>query len=144
MSMLNLDELNSKINSKNKVKIEIYEKILKNCHNRIKHSAETNNTGFCFYTIPRYVYGIPLYNYTECTNYIIDMLSKNGFDLKYTHPNLLYISWAGKTNPKSYKINEKKNTGIKPIENYNVNQSILYNKNVLENLENKIKFLKNS
>ena len=108
MSMLNLDDLNSRINNKNKIKIEIYENILKNCHKRIKLSAETNNDGFCFYSIPRYMYGVPLYNLEECTNYIINMLNKNGFELKYTHPNLLYISWAGKTNPKSYKNNEKK------------------------------------
>ena len=44
------------------------------------------------------MYGVPLYNYEECTTYIIDMLNKNGFDLRYTHPDLLYISWAGKSN----------------------------------------------
>ena len=33
-----------------KIKTEIYEKIFKNCHSRIKLSAETNNQGFCFYS----------------------------------------------------------------------------------------------
>ena len=108
MSMLNLDELNSKINNKNKIKTEIYEKILKNCHSRIKLSAETNNQGFCFYTMLDICMVYLLYNYEECTKYIIDMLNKNGFDLRYTHPNLLYIYGQAKVIQKTINQMKKK------------------------------------
>ena len=144
MSMINIDELNSNIDNKNKIKTDIYEEILKKCHNRIKLTAELNNIGYCFYTIPKYMYGVPLYNHQDCTMYIVEALSKNGFELKYTHPNLLYISWAGKSNPKEYKKIEKKNPELKPIEDYKINENLIYNKNLLTSLDDKIKFLKNS
>ena len=37
--------------------------------------------------------GIPRYNHAECVAYLVDKLQTNGFYIKYTHPNLLLISW---------------------------------------------------
>jgi len=39
------------------------------------------------------VIGIPRYNVTDCTNYLITTLRKNGFIVSYTYPNLLFVSW---------------------------------------------------
>ena len=50
-------------------------------------------TTFCFYIIPNYVYGTPLYDVNACIVYMVQYLMKNGFYVAYTHPNLLYISW---------------------------------------------------
>ena len=36
----------------------------------------------------------PQYNCGECTAYLMGKLDENGFRVKYTHPNLLFISWA--------------------------------------------------
>ena len=58
-----------------------------------------------------YFAGIAKYDYGACTAYIIDQLRENGFIVKYTHPNLLLISWANWC--PSYVRNEiKKKTGI--------------------------------
>ena len=56
---------------------------------------------FCFFQVPSYIYGIPLYDFKQCILYLVTALNKNGFEIKYTHPNLLYISWYGKTNKNS-------------------------------------------
>ena len=53
--------------------------------------------GFCFYNVPKYIFGIPLYDIKSCVMFLVTALVKNGFDVKYTHPNLLYISWQNKT-----------------------------------------------
>ena len=37
--------------------------------------------------------GVPKFDVGACTSYIIDNLLENGFMVKYTHPNLLFISW---------------------------------------------------
>ena len=40
------------------------------------------------------IIGIPRYDVAACTAYLIDKLRDNGFVVRYTHPNLLFISWA--------------------------------------------------
>ena len=48
---------------------------------------------------------------TECLSYVMQKLKENGFVVKYTHPNLLFISWMHWV--PTYVRNElKKKTGI--------------------------------
>ena len=56
--MININELNTNFNKKQKMKEVTYELILQKCHNKIKLSAELNNLGYCFYAIPKYIYSI--------------------------------------------------------------------------------------
>ena len=143
MSMINIDELNDNIKKKEKQKNIIYDEILKKCHNKIKLTAKSNSLGFCFYIVPEYVYGFPLYNFKACVIYIFKSLVNNGFDVKYTHPNLLYISWKGKSNPKNYKSIEQKNNGYRSIEDYKPQGNLIYNNKSINYLSNKLNLLKN-
>lgn len=143
MAMININELNSKIKKKEIDKEKIFEEILIKCHKRIKKSANQHNAHYCFYVIPRYVYGVPLYNHKNCLLYIIKSLTKNGFDVRYTHPNLLFISWLNKQNPKNLKLKEQKKNEYRDINDYKPSGNIIYNKNILENLGKKINLLKN-
>ena len=98
-SMINIDNLHKLSKDKLERRYETYERILKKCHNRIKTTAKLNNNmNVCFYSVPTYIFGIPLYDSKSCILYVISSLIKNGFDIRYTHPNLLFISWMGKTN----------------------------------------------
>ena len=98
-SMINIDNLHKISKDKLERRYEIYEKILMKCHSRIKATAKLNNNmNLCFYSIPKYIFGVPLYDSKSCVLYLISSLLKNGFDVRYTHPNLLFISWMGKTN----------------------------------------------
>ena len=140
--MIDINELNREIEKKDKLKEDIYELILEKCHVRIKTSAASNNLGYCFYTIPRYIYGVPIYDYYACLKYVVSALSKNGFDLKYTHPNLLFISWKGKSNPKDCKHIETKNKEYKSINEYKTNTNFIYNNSLLKKLDNNIQITK--
>jgi len=142
MAMININDLNSERTKKIKLKEEIYDLILEKCHNRIKQAASSNNLGYCFYTIPKYIYGVPIYDYQACLIYVVKALDKNGFDLKYTHPNLLYISWIGKSNPKECKNIDNKNKEFKPIEEYQPKGNFIYNTNLLKSLDNNIQIMK--
>jgi len=142
MSMLNIDDLNNTLKEKEDKQNKIYDEILKKCHHKIKKTSETSTEGFCFYVIPEYIYGFPLYNYKGCVIYLFKTLTKNGFEVKYTHPNLLFISWIGKSNPQNYKTIEKKNNGYRSIEEYKPSGNIIYNKTI-NSLSNKLDILKN-
>ena len=67
---------------------------MKNCHNKIRRAVKLSPyNNFCFYILPKFIYGVPLYNIDKCINYLVVHLTKNGFQINYTHPNLLLISW---------------------------------------------------
>ena len=94
MSLIDISELHKKTREQREKKIKIYEEVLKKCHHRIKLVSKlTPMNQWCFYLIPKVLFGIPLYNLGECVEYLVRMLSDNGFKVAYTHPNLLLITW---------------------------------------------------
>ena len=92
MSKLDLNELQAPLKEKEKIKNDIYDKILVRVHNRIKLVARNAET-FSYFVIPKFVLGIPMYNFDQCKHYIITSLTENGLAVNYIDPNLLYISW---------------------------------------------------
>ena len=109
---INMDELYEKKQQRDLNTLNTYNKILTRIHNKIKYtSKQTVTEKFCWYVIPEVVLGVPKFDHTSCTAYIIHKLRDNGFIVKYTHPNLLFISWEHWV--PSYVRNEiKKKTGI--------------------------------
>jgi len=109
---LNLDELyeRKKISDLNTLKI--YNKILNRIHNKIKHLSRIHPTEqHCWYVVPEVIIGVPKFDHSSCTAYIIDKLKSNGFLIRYTHPNLLFISWKNWT-PQYVREEIRKKTGI--------------------------------
>jgi len=91
---INLDDLYEKKREIDEGKMHLYNKILNRIHTRIKiTSNQKKNEYHCWYIIPEIMIGVPRYDYVECTQYIINKLQENGFVVKYTNPNLLFISW---------------------------------------------------
>ena len=109
---LNLDELYERTRETSQTKIKTYQKILARIHTRIKAiSRQRNNNKFCMFVIPEFILGIPRYDIAECTSYVIEKLTDNGFQIKYTYPNLLFISWQHYI-PKYQRSEIKKKTGV--------------------------------
>tara|TARA_Y100001970_G_scaffold248887_1_gene318872 strand:- start:6376 stop:6966 length:591 start_codon:yes stop_codon:yes gene_type:complete len=109
---INLDDLyeSKRINDQNK--LNLYNKILNRIHTRIKTTARQNkNIQFVWYVVPEIMIGVPKYDSGECVAYIIDKLRDNGFIVKYTHPNLLFISWKHWV-PNYVRQEVKKKTGM--------------------------------
>jgi hypothetical protein len=87
---INLEELYDKKKTYDLSKLSIYNKILNRIHEKIK---------------------ITSYDRSSCISYILEELTNNDFVVRYTHPNLIFISW--KHYVPSYIRNEfKKKTGI--------------------------------
>jgi hypothetical protein len=137
---LNLDELYNKKQQQDLNVLNNYNKILQRIHNKIKYvSKNIVNDNCCWYLMPEMVIGVPKYDYKDCTAYTIDKLRTNGFVVRYSHPNLLFISW--KHWVPTYVRNEiKKKTGNAVDEYGNIinnDDTNDNNNNAAFNIENK-------
>jgi hypothetical protein len=110
---INLDDLYSTQKSIEDNKLKIYQKILTRVHKKIKTTGRSRNCEkFCFFLVPEFVLGIPRYDISTCISYIVDQLLDNGFHVRYTHPNLLFISWNHYI-PYHTRMDIKKKHGVK-------------------------------
>jgi hypothetical protein len=109
---INLDELYEKKQQQDLNKLALYNRVLGRIHIRIKTiSRQQTKDQYCWYVMPETMIGIPNYDNGACTAYVIDQLKENGFVVRYTHPNLLLISWANWC-PSYVRSEIKKKTGI--------------------------------
>ena len=108
---LNLDELYEKKKEIDKNKLFTYNKILTRIHEKIKlTSRQKYNQHFCWYVVPEIILGIANYDHAGCIAFIVDKLQENKFMVRYTHPNLLLISWLHYV-PNYVRTEFKKKTG---------------------------------
>lgn len=114
---INLDELYEYKKQCDKNTLHSYNIVLNRIHTRIKMtSRQKKNEQFCWFLIPEVMIGVPKYDVSSCIAYVIDKLKDNGFQIKYTHPNLIFISW--KYWVPDYVRNEIKNKTGKKIDGY--------------------------
>ena len=109
---INLDELytSTKMNNINTVKT--FNLILDRVHTKIKiASRQKFENTCCWYVIPEFILGLPRYELNDAVAYIIHQLQENGFQIKYTHPNLVFISWNHWI-PDYVRHEYKKSTGV--------------------------------
>ena len=114
MSSLNINNLYETMYERNLKRYEKFDGILQKIHNRIKYNAGKEKT-YCFFQIPEFIIGTPLYNIEDLKRYIIESLKKDGFQLMYIDPNWLFIAWELKT---KNKPSRRKNAKNKKKEDY--------------------------
>jgi len=109
---INLDELYERKKSHDKSTTQNYNTILNRVHNRIKTTSRQQITEqHCWFIVPEMMIGVPKFDQATCIAYIIDKLQQNGFKIRYTHPNLLFISWQHWV-PDYVRTEIKKKTGV--------------------------------
>lgn len=119
---IDMNELDLDARKKVFKRLEIYNNILKDCHNKIRFNSKLDRK-YCFFLIPEFIFGTPLYDIEELRDHVMKSLEKNGFQLMYIHPNWLFISWDHKKDIKK-SILQKKNIkkevqmDYRPIEEY--------------------------
>jgi hypothetical protein len=108
---IDIDALFEKKQKKDLKQLSIFNKILNRIHNRIQLTGRTKpNEKHVFFSVPEFIFGEPLYNQGDCVGYLVVKLEDNGFNVRYIHPNTLFVSW--KHWVPSYVRNEiKKKTG---------------------------------
>ena len=109
---INLDELYEYKKMSDSNTLKSYNKIIERIHTRIRlTSRQKSNQQCCWFVIPEVQIGIPKYDVGSCIAYIMKELSDNGFQLRYTHPNLIFISWNHWV-PDYARMELKKQTGV--------------------------------
>ena len=142
MSQIDMKELYSTINQKTLRRMELYDFILKKCHSRILYNSGLQRT-YCFYQIPEFVIGIPLYDIIELRNYVMNSLKTNGFEILYIEPNWLFIYWnvkGAKSLTKNTNITKKINNEYKSTDTYKPSGNLIYDDESLMNMTDKFKF----
>jgi hypothetical protein len=109
---LNIDDLYEKKRQQDLNKLSLFNKILNRIHVKIKTtSRQKNDEQICWFLVPETIIGVPKYDQAACIAYLIDKLQSNGFNVKYIHPNMLFISWIHFI-PSYIRTEFKKKTGI--------------------------------
>lgn len=75
-------------------RLRAYNQILGQIHARIYHTSQLpGNSNSLVYTVPPFVLGLPAIDLEDCIVYLVHQLRTSNFEVKFTYPNLLYISW---------------------------------------------------
>jgi hypothetical protein len=102
---LNPSELYDKRRAKDAARLKAYNKILEQIYNRIRTISKLPNAQcYLLYTIPPFILGLPKIDLEDCVVYIIYQLRHAGYDVRYTPPNMVYISWLH--HEKSYLVEQ--------------------------------------
>ena len=109
---INIDELYEKKRQQDLSKLTLFNKILNRIHVRIKTtSRQKTDEHFCWFLVPEVIIGVPKYDQPACIAYLMDKLQENKFNVRYIHPNTLFISWLHWV-PSYVRTELKKKTGI--------------------------------
>lgn len=105
MKQINIFELQNTIHKKKARRTNVYNSILQKCHMKIEEAAKKEKY-FCYYDVPEYVIGLPLYNISECIEHVIDQLKENGFKVEYLFPKMIHVSWfpASEAQPSQHNL----------------------------------------
>ena len=142
MSQIDMKELHATINKQTLKRMELYDSILKKCHSRILYNSGLQRT-YCFYQVPEFVIGTPLYDILELRNYIMNSLKTNGFEILYIEPNWLFIYWnvkGAKSLTKNTNITKQVNNNqYKSTDTYKPTGNFIYDDSSLMNMADKFK-----
>lgn len=92
---LNVSELYSRRQSRDAARLKAYNKILEIVYHRIRNISQMAGAPTSLlYTIPPFILGLPRIDLEDCVVYLVYQLRTNGFEVRYTFPNLLNINWS--------------------------------------------------
>lgn len=140
---INIEDLYDKKRKLDIQKLELFKKILNRIHVRIKTTAKNNvNEKFCWFIVPEVIIGVPKYDQGSCIAYLFESLKENGFNVRYFHPNTLFICWDHWV-PQYIRNEIKKKTGIE-INEYGEKINVDNDNEQLDEIIPQVEQIKNS
>jgi hypothetical protein len=102
---LNPSELYDKRRTKDASRLRAYNRILEQIYNRIRVISKLPNSQcYLLYTVPPFILGLPKIDLEDCVVYLVYQLRHAGYEIRYTPPNMIYISWLH--HEKSYLVEQ--------------------------------------
>jgi hypothetical protein len=102
---LQISDLYKGRQSRDTARLKAYNKLLEQIYHRIKvFSTMPTHPTSIIYTIPPFILGVPRLDLQDCVVYIVSQLRNNGFQVAFTYPNMLQISWTHYE--KDYVVND--------------------------------------
>lgn len=75
-------------------RIRIYNSVLTHIYNKIRAVARVpGNEKSLWFLVPEFIPGTPRFDIGDCIIYLTWNLRNVGYQVEYTHPNLMFISW---------------------------------------------------
>jgi len=102
---LDPSELYDKRKTKDAGRLRAYNKILEQIYHRIRTLSKLPNSQcFLLYTVPPFIFGLPKLDLEDCVVYLIYQLRHASYEVRFTPPNMIYISWLH--HEKSYLVEQ--------------------------------------
>lgn len=91
---LNPGELYEHRMKRDQAKLSTYNQILEQIFTRIYCASQmSSHPAYLLYTVPPFVFGLPKIDLEDCIVYLVYQLRQSKYEVRFTYPNLLYISW---------------------------------------------------
>jgi hypothetical protein len=90
---LDLDELRKEERSSEKTSIQIFKLILAKSHEKIKRTNKTSDQRMCYYDIPHFLPGYPVFDVEAAKMYVAEQLHRNGIYVEDAGPSKIFLSW---------------------------------------------------
>ena len=75
-------------------RLRSYNTLLEQIYHRVYTTSQlSGNTSSVLYTVPPFILGLPKLDMEDCVVYLVWQLRQAKFEVRFTWPNLLYISW---------------------------------------------------
>lgn len=91
--LINIGNLHQELEDRQAKQNRIYEQVFRKVVDKIKFVNSQSNNCQCLYTLPPFMFGVPLYEINACRDYILTRLNDHHFYTNYLPPNILYINW---------------------------------------------------
>jgi len=102
---LDPSQLYEKRKTKDIYRLKTYNKILDQIYHRILVTSRLPNSSCSvLFETPCFIFGLPKIDLEDCITYLVYQLRHAKYDVRYTYPNLLYISWLH--HEKSYIVEQ--------------------------------------
>jgi len=75
-------------------RLRAYNTLLEQIYQRVYATSQlSGNTSSVLYSVPPFILGLPKLDMEDCIVYLVWQLRQSGFEVRFTWPNVLFISW---------------------------------------------------
>ena len=122
VGQIDIDSLYEKRHRRDLKQVAIFNKLLNRIHKRITLTARNKSSDqHIWFTVPEYIFGEPVYDKGDCIAYLVAKLESSKFQIRYVHPNTLFVSWSHFI-PSYVRQEYRKKTGIAVDEYGNIKE----------------------